>query len=691
MHIMKTIIQLFAFGTILVFLALSSEVYSQGCSFYQSPYSHGFNGTTFGVKLGDIDLDGDLDAVTFNAYDSLEFWFNNGNGQFTDSTTMIWNNDWYYGIEMADIDADNDSDLVVMAFGFSAQTKVLKNDGNGNFTVHQSLSTDDTQESKLADLDNDGDPDLFSTGNTPEVWLNNGNGTFSSNSTISPQNGEKNDVALADFDSDGDIDAFMSDDNGSDNELWLNHGNGNFSYSASYGQNSDFSGIAAADFDNDGDQDVVIVGQNHNAEIWLNDGNGNFTSGSTLTSSNYDKSVVVDDFNQDGNIDIFISTYSSNGLEVWKNNGNANFTLYYQNTGTSISSHDLDVGDLNGDGRTDIYVGNFSSNNGDVVFFQQSPSVIKNLQFAVCDGGSITVNNQTYDSTGTYTQQYACDSLINIDLDVITIDTSITKNGCKLTANDSGKTYQWYDCSDNFTIMPNDTNKTFMPGSSGNYAVVISDSMCSDTSLCHHVNYNPQIINYQHTICERESITINNFTYDTAGNYTQNYGCDSIVNVDIDMIKIDTSITQNGTTLTANDSGLIYQWVNCSNNYSPVTGATNQSFTPSKDGQYAVIITDSICSDTSSCYNVQGTEIQQASSGSIKIYPNPAEQKVTMEIPTNHSIRNISITDIKGRTILEKENIHSTVNFNISEMQKGIYLIHIKGDNKILIRKLVIR
>ena len=686
---MKTLIRLFTTVALLVFLLISFNSYSQGCKFQKSPYSNGFKGATFGVKLGDIDGDGDQDAVTFNAYDSLEVWYNNGNGQFTDSSGVKWSSDWYYGIEMADIDSDNDSDLVVTAFGLSAKTTVLKNDGNGNFTVSQSLSADDTRHNELADLDNDGYPDLFSTGNTPEIWLNNGNGNFSSNGTISPVGGGKNDVALADFDGDGDIDAFMSDDNGSDNELWLNDGNGNFSYSNSYGNHSDYTGIDAADFDNDGDKDVVLIGKDEDIEIWLNDGNGNFTLGLTLTSSNYDKSVVVDDFDQDGNVDIFISTYGSNGLEVWKNNGNASFSLYYQNSGISISSHDLDVGDINGDGLTDIYVGNFSSSNSDMVFFQEKPSVVKDLQFAVCEGDSITINNKTYDSTGTYTQQYACDSLINIDLDVIKIDTSVSKNGCELVANDTGKTYQWYDCSDNYTIMPGDTNRSFIPSSSGNYAVVVSDSMCSDTSSCRYVNYNPQIIDYQKTICYGDSITVNNVTYDSSGTYTQKYGCDSVVNVEINVIKIDTSLTQNGATLIANDSGLVYQWVDCDNNYTPVSGATNQSFTPSSDGQYAVIITDSICSDTSSCYNVQNTGIRQKNSEGIRVYPNPAENEVTMETPTPDKIQEIMLTDIQGRLIRTKKNIQSIMKFNLSQMQKGVYLIHIKGENKNLVRKLV--
>lgn len=685
--------KLLLFTTCLVFatafLAINTTK-AQSCKFIRDSVDHGFNGETFGVKLGDIDGDGDLDAVTFDAYDSLELWYNNGSGHFTDSTAMIWGSDWYYGIEMADLDADNDSDLVVMAFGFSANTTVLKNDGNGNFTVYQSISTDDTEESKLADLDNDGDVDLFSTGYTPEVWLNNGYGSFTSNGTISTMYGEKNDVALADFDGDGDKDAFMSDDNGSDNELWLNDGSGNFSYSASYGNSQDFPGIDAADFDNDGDQDVVIVGQNHNAEIWLNDGSGSFSFGSYLVSSNYDKSVVVDDFDQDGDVDIFISTYGSNGLEVWQNDGNANFSSYYTNT-SSISSHDLDVGDLNGDGLTDIYVGNFSSNNGDVVFFRKTPGTIKNYNYTLCEGGSITVNNQTYDSTGQYTQQYACDSLININLDIIHIDTNTAVNGCQITAQDSGHSYQWLNCSDNYTPIPGETGRSFTPSQTGYYAVAISDSFCNDTSSCHHITVNPQVISYQFAVCEGQSISINGQTYDSTGTYTQNYGCDSVVNIDLNVISIDTSVTKSGQTLTANSSGLLYQWVDCEDNFAPVPGATNQSFTPDSVGRYAVIITDSICSDTSSCYAITGTGIStNTGENRVSIYPNPARDQITIIPRDKLSISRVILTDIRGSELIIRKDIHSAYQMDISRIPEGVYLLKMMGNDFGYVRKIVI-
>ena len=53
------------------------------------------NSASFGVALGDLDDDGDLDAFTANVLfemaptNSNKIWLNNGNGQFTDSGQLL--------------------------------------------------------------------------------------------------------------------------------------------------------------------------------------------------------------------------------------------------------------------------------------------------------------------------------------------------------------------------------------------------------------------------------------------------------------------------------------------------------------------------------------------------------------------------------------------------------------------------
>ena len=77
------------------------------------------------------------------------------------------------------------------------------------------------------------------------------------------------------------------------------------------------------------------------------------------------------------------------------------------------------------------------------------------------------------------------------------------------------------------------------------------------------------------------------------------------------LCNIDVSASQNGAIITANATGVNYQWLDCDNNYAHVNGETNQSFTPGITGNYAVEITLDGCVDTSNCFLVDFTGIEE--------------------------------------------------------------------------------
>jgi len=67
------------------------------------------------------------------------------------------------------------------------------------------------------------------------------------------------------------------------------------------------------------------------------------------------------------------------------------------------------------------------------------------------------------------------------------------------------------------------------------------------------------------------------------------------------------------------------------------------------------------------------------------IIPNPAKDYLTIE--TNEEIKEFSIFDLNGR-LLKSETTNKT-NINISDLNKGVYLIKIKSENKISIAKFI--
>jgi hypothetical protein len=79
------------------------------------------------VSLGDLDGDGDLDALVGNE-EEVEVWLNDGQGIFTESGQELdIPSGWSISLDLGDLDGDNDLDAFVVVF--EGTSRVLLNDG----------------------------------------------------------------------------------------------------------------------------------------------------------------------------------------------------------------------------------------------------------------------------------------------------------------------------------------------------------------------------------------------------------------------------------------------------------------------------------------------------------------------------------------------------------------------------------
>lgn len=142
-------------------------------------------------------------------------------------------------------------------------------------------------------------------------------------------------------------------------------------------------------------------------------------------------------------------------------------------------------------------------------------------------------------------------------------------------------------------------------------------------------------------------------------------GCDSLVTLNLTITYIDTSITQSGVTLTANSTSSIYQWVDCNDGYSEIFEETNQSFTPVANGEYAVIISDFGCTDTSACNNVISVGVQESDfDSSISIYPSPTSGTIRIDLGQLYQEFKVTVYNALGQE-LKTVIVNSTSSFNI--------------------------
>ncbi|MBL4704836.1 MAG: hypothetical protein JKY54_09960, partial [Flavobacteriales bacterium] len=149
------------------------------------------------------------------------------------------------------------------------------------------------------------------------------------------------------------------------------------------------------------------------------------------------------------------------------------------------------------------------------------------------------------------------------------------------------------------------------------------------------------IQNTSASICSYDSIYLEGAFQNTAGIYSDTTVTSPttflVTITSLSIIIVDSSITQSGTTLTANQGGGTYQWLDCDNNYAIVPGSNNQSFTPSINGNYAVEITYNLCIDTSTCYSILSIGIIENSFGDkLVVYPNPTHGSTTIDLGANY-------------------------------------------------------
>lgn len=127
----------------------------------------------------------------------------------------------------------------------------------------------------------------------------------------------------------------------------------------------------------------------------------------------------------------------------------------------------------------------------------------------------------------------------------------------------------------------------------------------------------------------------------------------------------------NGVLMAVQDSA-IYQWLDCSNGMQPVAGATQQSFSPAQPGNYAVMVSNSLCSVVSDCINTTGiSDLQQLQQ--INIYPNPVQETINLShLPVGTQI---VVFDVLGRNIYSGVAHQAKVQIGSQEWGPGVYVV----------------
>ena len=289
-----------------------------------------------------------------------------------------------------------------------------------------------------------------------------------------------------------------------------------------------------------------------------------------------------------------------------------------------------------------------------------------------CD--SLDWNGATYYTSGTYTwtgtNAVGCDSVVTLDLTINNSTTStVTETACdSLVWN--GSTYY----------------------TSGTYTWTGSTTLGCDSVVTLDLTINNAVAtSVTETACG--SYDWNGMTYTTSGTYTWTgttaTGCDSVVTLDLTINTVDVTVTNNDPSITANASGATYQWIDCDDNNAPISGETGQTFTATANGNYAVIVTENGCTDTSACQPIVTVSLDEASPiDVVSVYPNPVKNVVNVDLAGLENAQ-VRLLDMSGK-VLRSEKCNTTELF-VMEMNEapGAYIIEVQSNDFVKQFKLI--
>jgi hypothetical protein len=194
---------------------------------------------------------------------------------------------------------------------------------------------------------------------------------------------------------------------------------------------------------------------------------------------------------------------------------------------------------------------------------------------------------------------------------------------------------------------------------------------------------------------------IDGLTY-TASNNTSTYtltnvnGCDSVVTLDLTIESIDATVTLSGLTISALPGYDAYQWYECTaNGLVVLNNETKDSIVITANGDYAVVINNNNCSDTSDCVTINNVGFRENNKGSFRLFPNPTQGVVKIERNNSASpigIYQLQLVDSHGK-VIQKSQVNfqdGFIEINLDNFPAGVYQLTLMNQHEVFYDKVTL-
>lgn len=436
---------------------------------------------------------------------------------------------------------------------------------------------------------------------------------------------------------------------------------GNIFLTGGFSSTVDFdSGLGVYNLTSQGERDAFVQKLNSNGDfVWvktfggvttdqgisiMTDENGNsITSGYFSDTIDFDPGTGTTILPSKGGYDIYFQKLDENGDFLWVQTvgGTGTDNPYSSSKGLSGEIYTTGYYWNTVDFNPETGIENHTSNgNGDIFILKLQECVPTTSSQSHTSCSSYIWNGTTYNTTGTYTYTTTnvagCDSTATLNL---TIEDLIAPALDAATLPD--------------IIAECEIANLTIPTATDN---------CAGTVTGTHNLTLP---------ITAQGTTVVTWTYDDGNGNTSTQTQNIIISGP------DVSVTHgDDVTLTADLTGIDYQWIDCGNDNQILNGETNQTFVATTNGSYAVIIDNGICSDTSDCISITtvgndeiaGTEL-------IKVYPNPSNGEFRIDLGMQYNQISIHLVNSLGQIVQAYQfELKDKINL-IIDSEPGIYFV----------------
>ncbi|MGA1848696.1 MAG: FG-GAP-like repeat-containing protein [Thermoplasmatota archaeon] len=352
-------------------------------------YSGYYVDEAYGLDLGDVDGDGDLDIATTSYNRGYVMYIRNNNKGASWSMYRFYTGFSYAGpVKIADMDLDGNPDFVVApyycylyyrdeflywfkapddpntTYGWSAKRIAQA----PTYYIYPYLGLD------VGDLNADGYPDVaislyprytwYGNYNRVYVYWNPKSGSTWSQKTVDNSAQRAFNLAIGDLTGDGLNDIAAATYDGGKVTLYTNSDNGSSWSESTIGSISYPRYVRIMDFDKDGKNDTIAGGGSGSYELAaFYQGSSSWTKHSITTEVMNPQAFSVFDMDKDGDHDFMASGISASQLVKIETltTSPPTFNLTWLEDGGVKDIRALDYHDMNSDGKTDIILAGFST------------------------------------------------------------------------------------------------------------------------------------------------------------------------------------------------------------------------------------------------------------------------------------------------------------------------------------------